>query len=142
MPWYLTEYEPNWRKMSKEGRSGTTYSAYLWARNPRHAVSVAKDRGMGEIIISDGFKNRPHRTASEILASRASLKEKGHALCFLCMIGMASGVISAQDAIGDKGVIHELMHHMTPKRRKALIERVKSMERIVPGYLSGEEPVK
>lgn len=134
MPWFLTSYYANWRRIEpdEELSHPGKYGAYLWAPSKRSAQRTAKIRGMGEIIVSCGFKAAPYKRASTILRSKKStVHEQYHALCYLGMIAMASGAASAQQIIGDEGIIHERCHASSLRK---LAERVRSIEAVTPGY--------
>lgn len=135
MPWFLTDYRANWRRQDDhEEEAGVgAYGAHLWAKNEKHADWVAKVRGMGERVISTGSRRTPYKTASEMLRSRKPATDKVHALCFLGQIALASGVATAQEIVGDEGIIHDFCHSGATKRLK---ENVARIERITPGYLA------
>ncbi len=129
MPWYLTEYKPD---------GVQSYGTSLWAKNKKDAETVAKLRGMGEVLISKGAtKGRPFPRCSTILRARKqSVKEKVHALCFLSTLAWSSGKADYRDLIGDLGIIHEYAHGVPMKR---IMPAVLELEKLVPGYLTGEE---
>lgn len=136
VPWFLTDYRANWRRQDdyEDVAQPGAYGAYLWARNFRHAKKVALRRGMGERVVSTGNNGpAPYKTASEMLRSRKPAHEKVHALCFLGQIALASGVATAQEIIGDEGIVHDYCHYGAVKRVK---ENVARIERITPGYLA------
>lgn len=110
------------------------YGCHFWASSDRNAKRIVKQRGMGEIITGVGFAaGAPYKTASEMLRSRKPTTDKVHALCFLGQIAMASGVATAQEIVGDEGIIHDFCHSGATKRLK---ENVARIERITPGYLA------
>lgn len=129
MPWYLTEYKPD---------GVQSYGMSLWAKNKKDAETVAKLRGMGERVTSGPCRGaRPFPRCSTILRGRNKpVKEKVHSLCFLSTLAWSSGKADYRDLIGDLGIIHEYAHGVPMKR---IMPAVLELEKLVPGYLTGEE---
>jgi len=138
MPWFLTEYRANWRTHDpkEDVCAPGSYGAHLWAGSFRTAKRRAIERGMGERVVSKGFKGpAPYKPASKMMRSKKySQTEKIHALCYLGQIAIASGAVPAQDIIGDKGIVHDFCHGAN--RDKGFLEKVKYIESVTPGYLA------
>ncbi len=140
MPWYQTNYRANWAPVDPKEeicRPGT-YGAQIWAKSLRNAREIAQKRGMGEVIVGErGSQARPYRYASEVLAAtrghNRGMYPKLHALCYLGMVAMACGAATIQEVLGDEGFVHDICHARSVQKR--LIERVKFIEKRVPGYL-------
>lgn len=136
MPWYMTDYRANWRGQDADEKSCSVgaYGGHLWARSMRAAKRIAEARGLGERVVSRGFIKDPYKVASEMFRSKAPFEEKIHALCYLGMIAIASGVATPQEIIGDEGIVHKACHR---RDKKTLLARIEEIERRVPGYLYG-----
>lgn len=136
MPWYLTDYRANWREQSKDEETAQVgaYGAHLWAASKEQAERIARQRGMGERVISRGFNGpAPYKTATQMLRSRKPAVDKVHSLCFLGQIALASGIATAQEIIGDEGIVHDFCHSGATKD---LLAKVAEIERRTPGYLA------
>lgn len=144
MPWFLTDYRSNWAPHEEDGAIGH-YGANLWARSAKYAAQVARDRGMGEIVISSGSSGKPYRYASEWLRIKPKTRAKQHALfrdtlhalCYLSQIALASKVAQPWEIVGDEGIIHDFVHQRE-RNMKRLLAQVIAIEHRVPGYLQPE----
>lgn len=103
----------------------------LWADNQEHAKQLIDQRGMGETLLEMGVQSNlrgvlnilepfindlytdrlhvPHYTARLNKWSDAA-SQAAHEASQLCSFACASGVIDAQAALSDVGIVHELLH--------------------------------
>lgn len=103
MAFFLTDYA--------EGDG--TFGAYLEADNRTHARQVALRRGLNERIIGTSAAEAiPHRL--RLLIRDEDWIEAAHEACFLGFVGLMSGALTARDLLGDRGLIHELLHLARP----------------------------
>ena len=116
---YLTEYDV----------TGTKYGGDIWACSPKHAEQLAAKRGLGEKVVGYGRKTGG-------LKKPVTLLEKLHEAVYLSWIGMESGLLTAEDALGDKSVVHEMIHTMVSKRvrPKDLEKRFRDLQKRIPGH--------
>ncbi len=135
MPWFETVYRPSWipiKNIDEEwiGKYGT----HLWAKNAADAREVCQLRGMGERLRWPGGlgrKYQPYVFASSMMRSkRFTYKARQHALIYLSMVAMASGLVSPQDLLGDEGLLHEFAHGDF----KSVKRKLEWLEFEVPGY--------
>lgn len=144
--WFRTQYRGNWVQLPKADRRGRpgTYSGSLWARSMADAHRIVLRRGLGEIVLWPLGTPKQYVYASDLIvkkigtSGKAGEKRKLHALCYLGMLALASGVATVQEVIGDNGFIHEFCHG---KNRHELRIRIRAIERRVPGYRAGYKRV-
>jgi len=114
------------------------FGGYIWATSKRQAIDIAEKRGIGERVRCErGSRAAPYERASTILKKKRMERRKYelivlHALCFLGMLALASGVSPIQEVLGDDGFLHDYCHKSSS--RADLIEKVEFIERRVPGY--------
>lgn len=144
---FLTEYPGP--------RSKATFGSFVWARDHEHANALAKQRGLGERVISVGYDHpvADNPAPSQLLAERsdwakapASAKlELIHATIFLAYLAVASGVRSKEDMLSDEGLLHDLVHFLQYQddpntlglanlSRNNMLRWVKDVESETPGY--------
>lgn len=143
MPWFLTEYQPNWKASPRSSRVKVgNFGANLWAADHKHAGRVAKRRGMGERVISGGSSSRPYFPASRICdryeqeRTPKHFRDACHALSYLGMVALASRAATAPEVLGDEGILHDFIHPRSGRDHYSdLRKKIVAIERRVPGYL-------
>lgn len=137
MPWFLTAY-PSFTKLPRVPDAGT-YGADLWARNHRHAVEVAEQRGFGERIIS-GPSRKPttHKLVSAQIEAHAPWDAVLHNAIFMGWVALRCRVATVDEILGDGGLVHEIMHARVgvtgPGYRKRLASHARAIEALIPGW--------
>ena len=117
------------------------FGHYIFARNRRHALKLARQRGLGERLEGEVSKPVIYSIPSKLLAKRLRTRAQAldaiHSLTFLCHLALSSGVAKPYQITGDKGVLHDAIHSLCfgQPRRRALIARVQELEARVPGFL-------
>lgn len=114
---------------------GAFYGAAIQAENITLARQIAIARGLNERIEGEGPSFGDHYLLGMIDAGRWS--DALHLSAFMCFIGLSAGALSPREVLGDRGLVHELIHLSTPLNhhpvaedkveRAELIERVRSM---------------
>ena len=121
--------------------------------SPKDVNEVISQRNIGECSYRDwkgkavpsvtrkGVGYRMFEKLSDRLESRELQPEAEdiHASCYFGYIALQSGSATPEDLLGDKGIIHELVHNMlypgdpAVSEIKELIKKVKSIEDKIPG---------
>jgi len=147
MPWYLTVYNADGSEPDVNNVVGS-YSGDVWARSARHARQVAKRRGLGERILGETGRRRPPWTLPSEWIAKRKLRDADvfHALCWLGHLALKSGVATADELLGDNGLIHEYAHMRswggrTGLRRRDLIAKAREIEGRIPGFVPREAKV-
>jgi hypothetical protein len=128
---------------------GVPYHTAFYARPGDDITLMLHQRQMGETLIVNTAT--PPLLASECIA-QWRWSEALHALCWLGMVGGASGRLTARELMDDDGVIHSLAHiiAMDPIHFVLLTNKVRYLillaywrslwaERRVPGFIRPEE---
>lgn len=142
MPWYKTFYNPDFSKCKNKEPLVGQYGCDLYAKDDSHADKIIRLRGLNEVIEgSTQYDKYPYKRASKLLRSHVNSDiEKIHGLNFLGMLALSSKVCKPHEILGDKGVLHNYVHHIEfgqdrSNKLKCLIEKVIEIEKKVPGYL-------
>lgn len=150
MPWYLTHYNATRGKdVVKPGEPHVgEYGTYVWARNQKQAETICAQRGLGERVAQRWQARalpRPEPRPSDLLRKRRmSARERLqvlHAATFTIGLWATARCQHPWDVLGDEGVLHSLLHAITLRGvpHKPMIERLRVMEREIPGYLSARD---
>lgn len=140
MPWFMTAYMADGTPPPDDLIGA--YGGYLWANDLRHAKRVAKRRGLNERVEGEMTKNprrRVYTLPSQWLAKRKPRDaDVMHALCWLGHMALKSGAATADELLGDEGLIHEFVHMRSglSGRRKKLIAMAAKFEARIPGMLA------
>ena len=120
-----------------------SFSGDIWARDWAHAKRLAKKRGIGEIICGEVRGKQYWRYPSETMRMRKRDHDAiFHGLAFLGWLALKSGAATADEILGDYGILHEYAHvRGGASILKKLIPRVEAIERRVPGYKPPAPPV-
>lgn len=147
MPFYRTEYWAN-PAVQRGPISATNakYGAYLYARSWPHAEKVAKARGMGEVIGGVvRMRKFDHECPSTLLnglnKTEAAKLRTLHAISFLGYIAVQSEAAEPWEILGDKGLLHEVVHLFSfgGIKKARLVEKCREIERRVPGFLGPKD---
>lgn len=103
MPLFLTDYA--------EGDG--TFGAYIEADNAAHARQLAGQRGLNERILGKIGAPALENRLRELIRDEAWV-EAAHEACFLGFVGLMSGALTPRDLLGDRGLVHELLHLARP----------------------------
>lgn len=114
---YLTTYQV--KNLTNSGSS--KYTSYLLAASDENATLIAKKRGLGEVIESQGSTNfKDVFSRPEVLFDKVYDKpptHRGnrpvnllHLTCFLLNVGEVSGRVKMSDFFRDNGLVHQLVH--------------------------------
>lgn len=87
---------------------GGFYGAEIEAVDFEHARQLAAQRGLGERV--DGIRENTWLGGIAGLIDRGDYVGAAHEASFLCFVGLASGAITFREALGDDGLVHELLH--------------------------------
>jgi hypothetical protein len=128
--------------------SGTEYSSFIHANTEELAKHYIKKRNIGETIIGilyekdlNGFDPQP---LSSDLYREGKLIPCCHCLTFYSWIASRAGLISAEDELSDKGMVHELLHELDfPNEfsfRFGLYNRIVTLEHSIPGLKANRSP--
>lgn len=118
------------------------YGAQIEARNYPHAYDLAERRGLGELVVDQArWRDQQTQGIANLLLhpkrTRRHLVDALHEACFLCYVGMASGTITAREAMADDGLVHSIAHIIAgvPERDRDM--RVARMAREFEGRVPG-----
>ena len=148
MPWYATHYDPALGKPVAEPGypQAGEYGSFVWARSRFEAESRCKRRGIGETLQRGTHQKkalpRPEPRASDLLRPRKMTPRQRiqaiHAATFVLGIWATANARPPWDVLGDEGVLHQIIHGLGLGivRRSDLIDRMRVVEREIPGYLS------
>lgn len=133
--WYITTYRV----------ADSTYGGFIHARSWAEARRIAEARNSGESISSPfPWRQAPYFTPSQLLSKRVPEPlEIIHGTIFLAWLAARAGVASSTEMLADTGIVHEVTHHFTSEEdppsppRRVLIDRLRTLERAVPGYTDG-----
>lgn len=114
---YLTEYFVGDQR----------YGGDIWARSFKEAERLADKRSIGEKVIGDGYRG------GGLPRARTRL-QKLHEAVYLGWIALESDRLTAEDLLGDKGIIHEFIHSMSGAKVKGLEKRFRELQRQTPGH--------
>lgn len=147
MPWYATHYDAALGKpVARPGFPQVgEYGSFVWAASPSAATAYCKRRGIGESITRREQKRalpRPEPRVSDLLRRRRMTPRQKiqtvHAAAFVLGIWATANSRPAWDVLGDEGPLHQILHGLAwgGAKRRDLIERMRVIEREIPGYLS------
>ena len=106
------------------------FSFHVYANNYLEAKEIAEKRKIGEIICGE---------TNEKTNKELSNKDILHEICFLSYICLKSGIVDVEKILGDYGLLHEIIHDLSPKIKinidAQVIERVNWLRTITPGYV-------
>lgn len=114
---YLTEYTVG----------PTKFGGDIWATDWAHAKRLARKRKIGEKVIGKGMRT------GGLKRPRTRL-EKLHEATYLSWIGMEMGKLTPQEVLGDKGLIHEMVHNLNGMKINTE-KRFRELQRMIPGHL-------
>lgn len=131
----------------RQGPNQTKYGSDIYANSFDHAKRLARRRGIGEKVISDGMKSKAfYPFPSELFRKRKLTKRDAlaaiHGTTFLAFIAMKSGRAEINEVLGDTGFLHEAIHVLqfgrfgqsSSKPRREFADVILRWERIVPGF--------
>ena len=106
-----------------------TYGSHIYAPSFEDAKRIAALRGLGEAVdgITEPYTDEP-----------ADLRSKIHQACFLGYVALKAGTITAEELLGDKGILHEAIHLMCgdpDANPEAIEEGLARLRTKVPGYV-------
>jgi hypothetical protein len=145
---FSTQYKA---KLPTDNHSGVSYGTYLYADSLKDAEKLVEQRNIGEKI----FRETEYKVSSDVPPSKLFEDKKYtaalHYTTFLSYVGMKAGVVTVEETLGDRGVVHEIVHFMhslaLSKKRKndlvyqldvdraipQIIEQLKEFEKKIPG---------
>jgi hypothetical protein len=142
MKWFMTEYTR--KDYCGVDKPYSTYCSYIKAPSHKAALRLAKKRGLREKVhvLSEG---KPYHRPSEMMAAGEPALHVLHAVTNLTFLALKAKVASADELLGDTGLLHELVHHYAlgprkdgnwgkPKYRNAVLRKLKEVEAKVPGF--------
>lgn len=145
--WYMTSYTAQADELvpAYDVTPVGAYGGYVWARSRRSAQRVIRQRNLRERIIDAVPCPRPpYERPSELLSRRSPPKLRVlHGAMYLGWIASRAQVTTGTTLIGDRGILHELVHlfslgHPPKGLKRELIERLRRLELATPGYWSKE----
>ena len=98
----LTEY----KIQDRVGQTRTFGSGFTVDR-PEDIDKVIQLRGLDETHV--GYGPTDLKRPSELI-EQGKLEEALHASAFMCYLGLNSGILEAEEGLGDYGLVHELIH--------------------------------
>ena len=109
---------------------GERYGSYVEAPTEADAECLIQQRGMGEEII--GTRETPPESTAPGTGMRLL-----HQVCFWSHIALKSGTATVDEVLGDRGVLHEVVHHLEGSgddiTASCLMEKVAWLQSRVPG---------
>lgn len=136
-------------------QGGRLYQTWLYATDETDAARVCAERGRGEYIDTFGRAPtpvRPEERASVcVVATEQGDAFRIHGILWIGHLGIDSGSCSCEDVLGDRGILHDAVHVFAGiprveegpdearQRWEDIVRRVRTLECIVPGYLSPSE---
>jgi hypothetical protein len=148
MPWYATHYDAALNKPVVEPGYPQVgeYGSFVWAPSRARAEARCRRRGIGEALMRGTYQRkalpRPEPRASDLLRPRKMSPQQRmqaiHAATFVLGLWATANGRPAWDVLGDGGTLHEIIHGMSLGlgRRADFVERMRVIEREIPGYLS------
>lgn len=114
------------------------YGAEIEASSLEHAEQIALARRLGERIEGERTTIWVGRIGE--LIETGEYVAAAHEAAFMCFIALQAGVITPREALGDEGLVHELLHfaagdtyRLKPRLRRAKI-LAKQIAHRIPGY--------
>lgn len=134
-----TPYAACYRQRAQDGSIGQ-FTSFLYA-TPETLQDVVQRRALGEDEYYP-LSRPPREKPLWFLIERdgVTLKNLHHA-CFISFLALKSNACSVDVILGDKGLIHEMVHHLhTPNEplnpsKKELAEMARSIEEAIPGHI-------
>jgi hypothetical protein len=117
--------------------NGVEYGSYIIGRSAADVNRKAIERGLGEKIISQFMPVKTLVSYSKLKTEELleRLPEVAHAVCFVSLPAINTGVLTQAEILSDSGLLHELIHLMdksqTPdpvvlKQVRRLLRRLES----------------
>lgn len=119
----------------------TPYGCHIYATSTRQAEAIARKRNIGERVEGRGEAPVKKYGLTPI--------QKLHQATFLGWIGIKAGLLTEDDVVGDRGLVHEMIHMMetADDQQEELDEnysaywklfhtRFEKLQRLIPGWLS------
>lgn len=136
--WYITTYPVH--ENPPYGTQAGCYGSNLWAPDLKTAYELIEARRCGETIISAPCrKPHSHPELSKKIRRKKPWKTVLHAACFTCWHASKAGVITPDEALGDAGLIHGIVHAMnfraSKEDRECLAILAEDVESRIPGWL-------
>lgn len=127
------------------GEGGRRHGSVIEADDMQHARALAIERGLNETIESQGWQGGdPGLGHFGAYLLNGQYVDALHEATFLGFVAMQSGVATAREVLGDRGLIHEIVHLMqfgddlddeNPDSRNIRVrERAKDIALRVPGW--------
>lgn len=91
---------------------GRPFGGEIEADDLQHAQMLAIQRGLNEVIDSQGSKRATSLGGLRGYMANRQWDQAVHEATFLGFVGLTSGALTVREVMGDRGLIHEIAHFM------------------------------
>ena len=124
----------------------------FFVSSPRNINEIVTQRSIGECSYEDekgrnapgmtslGCKDVFYKRLSDRLSGKSDIDmEDVHAACFLSFVALKSGVATVEETLGDKGLVHEMVHKILYPTEPILMDKeelteiARNFEEKIPG---------
>lgn len=117
--------------MTKYYQGGSEFGTHVYANDINQAIDLCRIRGIGETI--EGLADIETKEVPIVFVDQV------HEACFLGFVCLKANLITAEEILGDKGIIHAFFHASQNNLllTQEHLSKIEYLRRLTPGY----EPV-